>query len=197
MDISSITETLNKIDTESAKIKYLEKCLLEEKSQTTKSKIIDLLKKLKKDKLSFENYLKQLVKEKKIQLIKELIKQSPGFRPPKEERKRQNTQLEAVIESELERNKLIEALSPSAAVPPRNAETQVYVPRNERSTKDESYTLKTADKGYRSKEQIEPSSYAPRIESQEEYKKKEPFKVGIEDEQKKEEYKRKVLRGMI
>ena len=197
MDISSITETLNKIDSDGAKIKFLEKCLLEEKSDYTKLKIIDLLRKLNKNKVSFENYLRQLVKEKKIELIKGLMKQSTSARVSKEERKSQNIQLEAVIESEIERNKLIEALSPAAAIPPRATDSKVYTPRDERAINDEGYKQKSVQEGYRPKEQKESSSYTPKTETQEGYKKNEQFKLGVEEDEGKKEYKRKVLKGVI
>lgn len=215
MEISSILDILGKIETEGGRLKFLEKCFFEEKSDENRLKILELLRKYARNakaRRSFESYIKQLQKERRAAVVEDV------FVPGPEKKKKAEPKKEEKLENILENLNKEEPESEKKDELPKKD----YLPAALREAVDGAEgAYKLRETGYQQKKDAQGNSYVPRQEgyvpkedmpsmhqgvkrdviderlSKEEYKKREQFMISKEqDEKKQEAYKKKLLLGL-
>lgn len=208
MEIQQIMDILGKIESVDGKVRFLEKCLFEEKSSDeTRTKILELLHKFTKKRVSFEERIRQQEKEKMASVVEEV---APPVGRKKESKEPAKQRRAARLES---------AVEPAAGGSEENPMEKATATKDYLAERpDKEHKKESTEEGYRPKSEeeqtymrpnartLEEGRYLPRIAlpkpaleqervSEEEYKRRELFRVGREEETKKEDYKKKLLRG--
>jgi hypothetical protein len=207
MEIQQIMDILGKIESVDGKVRFLEKCLFEEKSSAeTRTKVLELLHKFTKKRVSFEERIRQQEKEKIESVVEEVAPPVGRKKESKEPAKQKRAaRLESAVENPLRGTE--EPLVETTATKDYLAGEPAKEPKKEGA--EEGYRPKSAEEQTYMRPNartIEESRYLPRIAlpkpaleqehvSEEEYKRRELFKVGREEETKKEEYRKKLIRG--
>ena len=198
-------DILGKIESMDGKVRFLEKCLFEEKSSNeTRTKVLELLHKFTKKRVSFEERIRQQEKEKMASVVEEVA--PPVGRKKEPAKPKRAVRLESAVENparEAEEPLMKTATETKDYLAEEPAKEQKKEGRGEgyrpKSEEEQTYMRPNA-------RTIEEGRYLPKIAlpkpvleqehvSEEEYKRRELFKVGREEETKKEEYKKKLLRG--
>jgi len=215
MEMHHILETLNKVDSTEGKIRFLEKCLFEEKKESVRSKVLALLRKLKKKRTSFEDlHITHLEKETRESIVEEILIQTKEKEIKKEESKREGS---AKLETIVEPNSAIERAAEESALikEAKNLEGPViiakdYILGDKNGAIMQDYKPGSGgQKDYHPQTQQEQiiGNYMPRTDlskdpfeaelPEEEYKSMKILKVGAEAEMKEEKYKRKLTQGLV
>lgn len=202
--MSSIMEILGKIESQDGKVKFLEKCLFEEKNDENRSKILQLIHKLTRRRVSLESRMRQLEKEKIDSVVEEIAPPLIDKKIKKEPvRQVKTARLESALEDERRAGIMEEG------VPGKSEQTKDYLAAglNEKpkaSGESQGYKQKANQESSYMREKIAPeATYRRETEQQrthpeerhlpeEEYKRKEMLKVGKEKQKKEEDYMRKI-----
>ena len=211
MEISHIMEVLNKIESRSGKIRFLEKCLFEEKSDAKRSKIMVMLRGMQKKREPFEARIKQVEKEKIESVVEDVYIPIKESKPKKESQKAQKKiKLESAVEEPMPRTAPVETGETLSGTSIKDYTAEMPEPGKALTETLQEYKPKSVESGYRPRQQDETrtEAYVPRTDMpksqleqgnipEEEYKKRELLRVGEEAKKKQDEYKRKQLLGMI
>jgi hypothetical protein len=210
MEIQQIMDILDKIESHDGKVRFLEKCLFEEKNDNNKIKILGLLRKLTKRRFSIEERIRQREKEKIESVVEEFAPPLIDKKIKKEpERQVKTVRLESAVEPSARENELLDREPITSSASTKDYITEESPERPKKIGDTESYRPKSAEEStyvQRNARTFEEGRYLPKIDlpkpilekeqvSEEEYKRRELFKVGKEAEVKKEEYRRKLMQS--